>query len=144
VKTVLSFFPDGSLAGSLAGRMIDMSDMNAKTGHELEEMLEERLLSLYRKIAGCAGLYKTSPLLMPFMDQIDNALDIIADYQAFLSEGTSDPDSFMTVGQLEGKLLSLNRRLSDANLKAFSDALGRLPASGALAAKKKPDSWRKG
>ncbi|MDR0882110.1 MAG: hypothetical protein LBP55_06165 [Candidatus Adiutrix sp.] len=72
------------------------------------------------------------------IEHLSELVMIASEHDAHLREGTSDPENFLTISQMESMMLDLERRIKEADLKSLLEELKHLKGEDAIVDKKKP------
>jgi hypothetical protein len=117
--------------------------MKSKKNIEPKESRDKIALDIVREITKYSDELIANPLAETNLLQIRDHLRILINHQHEFESGTSYPNKFMTLGQIEEVILSLQRFLEDADLKALLEKMSNLPGENDIVAQKKTNSSKK-
>ncbi|MDR1111571.1 MAG: hypothetical protein LBP92_13000 [Deltaproteobacteria bacterium] len=102
-----------------------------------EDSNDKITLDILREITSYSDELGPTPLAKANLLQIKNHLNLLIAHQIELTSGVSEADKFMTLGQIEEKMLSLRRSLNEADLKALMEKMCDMPAEDDIVSEKK-------
>jgi hypothetical protein len=77
------------------------------------------------------------------MEQIKDHLEIVMAHQEYLRSGTLGSERFLTMGQIEGLMVGLRKRLNEADLRGLLLSLKELKGEEEVIAQKKTSTSAK-